>query len=278
MDRVTLKRAANQARSTHGRATIRSVEDKHLMQEVAEADAFHSETISNKGAPFERWQMVGFTAVPLKQFDEDNQQKQSQSNDGFNNNQPKGKSAEALVLYLNGHRSHPVAMIDDRRVRPYNMKPGDAALYHASGTEQKAYMSDDGAFLVSNNNASEEKNAQTKERFASLRHVNLAKQKHEIKKGDQVADHKHEGDTVNAEVRCTSNRIEFRVGDTVVGYYDKNAQRWSFTGEMRLGDDSASNPVYGVAGSGKTTKTSGVGAVLVKATEPGPPTSLDTAP
>jgi hypothetical protein len=81
------------------------------------------------------------------------------------------------------------------------------------------------------------------------------------------------------EVRVTSGRIEFRDGDTVVGYYDKQNKRWSFSGEMRLGADDASHPVYGVnGGKGMTTVPSGAGAVLVKAPKPGPPTSMDLEP
>jgi hypothetical protein len=123
-------------------------------------------------------------------------------------------------------------MIDDRRVRPYKMKPGDASLYHAAGTEQKVYISDQGAFLLANNNPTAEKGAQSKERFASLRHVSGEKQKRELKKGEQVPDHPHEGKTVNAEIRCTSSRIEFRFGDDVVGYYDRSGKKWHFNGDM----------------------------------------------
>ena len=218
---------------SQSRATIREIDDKHLMQEIKKADGLYSETFSNEGTSLERWQMVGFTAVPLKQFEDEKQNKPAASSStGFNDSQPKGKSAEGLLFFMNGDRSHPVALIDDRRVRPYNMKPGDAAFYHAAGTEQKALLNDAGAFLIANNNASEEKDAKTKERFASLRHVTVEKQKREIKKGDQVPDHKHEGDSVNLEVRCTSGRIEFRAGDTVVGYYESSSKTWCFIGDI----------------------------------------------
>ena len=85
----------------------------------------------------------------------------------------------------------------------------------------------------------------------------------------------------NMEVRVTKSRIEFRDGDTVVGYYDKQNKRWSFTGEMRLGDDNATDPIYGVnkdSGKGQTTDTTGSGSVLIKTTKPGPPTSGDINP
>jgi Bacteriophage Mu Gp45 spike protein len=41
-------------------------------------------------------------------------------------------------------------------------------------------------------------------------------------------DFKHEGETVNTEVRCTKGRIEFRTGDKVVGYFDVQASKWYF--------------------------------------------------
>jgi len=240
MERTTLARANGMARMNSGRATIREIDDEHLMQEIKKADGMYSETHSNEGTSLERFQMVGLTAVPLKQFEEEQGSQQGgggqQQGGGaeggqFNDKQPKGKAAEAVMLYLNGSRSHAVGLIDDRRVRPYKMKPGDASLYHAAGTEQKVYISDDGAFLLANNNPTAVKGAQSKERFASLRHVSGEKQKRELKKGEQVPDHKHEGQTVNLEIRCTSSRIEFRDGDSVVGFYDKGSKKWSFTGD-----------------------------------------------
>jgi hypothetical protein len=150
--------------------------------------------------------------------------------------------------------------------------------------------------------------SEKKERFVSLRHVNKKKQDRSSggtpqqnlqtwkDAGYDVAamsalerasaasspnreSYKHEGDSVNHEVRVTKGRIEFRSGDSVVGYYDGGSKKWSFTGEMRLGSDDANHPVYGVNGGvGMTTTTSGSGAVLVKAPQPGPPTSQDIHP
>ena len=270
------------SRSGSARATVREIDDDHLMQEVKQADVTHSETPSN----FERWQMVGMTSVPLKQ-EEDKQQQQNQNSGGqsssdnsqgdWNHNQPKGKAAEALMLYVGGARSHPVAIVDDRRVRPYAMKAGEGAFYAASGTGQMLFHNDAGSYLVTVNNPSEEKDAKEKERFASMRHVEKKKQSREIKKGQKVEKHKHEGESVNTEVRCTKTRIEFRFGDEVVAYIEKG--KFVTKIETRLGDEDADHPVYGVNGGvGKTTKKSGAGAVLVKAPEVGPPTSEDTEP
>lgn len=87
------------------------------------------------------------------------------------------------------------------------------------------------------------------------------------------------GQSINTEVRCTKSRIEFRVGDSVVGYYDKGSSKWALVGEVHLGKEDASHRVYGVQGGvGMTTASSGSGAVLVNTTQPGPPTSQDNQP
>jgi hypothetical protein len=145
------------------------------------------------------------------------------------------------------------------------------------------------------------------ERFVSIRHVELDKQERPKRGGGQGGqgggssgggasaaaldtgtsgsggqskqDFKHEGKSVNLEVRVSKKRIEFRSGEDVVGYYDKQAKRWVFIGEVRMGSESANHPVYGVNGGvGMTTQTSGDGAVLVNAPNAGPPTSMDTEP
>lgn len=282
--RTNLAHTHLKSRSGSSRASVREFDDKHLMQQVKQADVFHSETPSD----FERWQMVGITAVPLKQEQKNQTQQKQQTQEqasqqgDWNHDQPKGKSAEALMLYLNGDRNHPVAMVDDRRVRPYAMKEGESAMYAASGTGQMLFHNDKGSYLVAVNNPPEQsENSQDTERFASLRHVDKKKQSREIKKGDEVKEHKHEGETVNLEVRATKTRIEFRAGDTVVGYYDKAGKSWVFIGQVKLGSEDADHPVYGMnidSGKGQTAKTSGDGAVLIKAPLPGPPTSLDLEP
>ena len=233
--RPKLTNAARQAQMNLSRATIREFDDEHLMQEVKAADVFHSETPTN----FERWQMVGLSSMPLKQEEDKQQQKQKQQekDDGFNHNQPKGKAAEAIMLYPGG-RSHPIAIVDDRRVRPYAMKEGETSLYAASGTGQMLFHNDDGSHLVATNNPPEQsKDSKDKERYASLRHVTKKKQPREIKEGQKIEDPKHAGETINLEVRTTSKRIEFRAGDKVVGYYDKEGDKWVFLGKILLGDE-----------------------------------------
>jgi hypothetical protein len=116
----------------------------------------------------------------------------------------------------------------------------------------------------------------------SVRHVEKQKQKRGQSGGGQGGgqqDFKHEGESVNTEMRVSKNRIEFRSGDTVVGYYDKSSATWCFIGKVKLGTESASHPVYGVNGGlGMTSDPSGNDAVLINAPKPGPPTSLDTKP
>lgn len=233
MDRVTTARAGRMAAFTISRGTVRSVEDNHLMQEAKEIDVFHSETASNSGAPLERWQMVGLTAVPMKQDQSSQQQSTPTTDDGFdgmNHDQPKGNSAEAVMLYLNGSRSHPVAMVDDRRVRPRNMKEGESAVYAADGSEQMVFFNANGAHVVSRDG--KDYNGKEGTRYASLRHVNKSGQAKKPDPNAKPGDYKHEGESVNCEVRATANRIEFRAGDTVVGYYDKGADTWYFKGKI----------------------------------------------
>lgn len=236
--RTTVSYTHLKSRSGTARASVREVDDKHLMQQVKQADVFHSETPSD----FERWQMVGLTAVPLKQEQKDQKQskKQRDPQEGdWNHNQPTGKSAEAVMLYLNGDRNHPVALIDDRRVRPYAMKEGESAFYAASGTGQMVFHNNAGSYLIAVNNPPEQsQDNQETERFASLRHVTKSKQKREIKEGEEVPEHKHEGESVNLEVRVTKTRIEFRAGDNVIGYFEGGT--WCFKGTVLLGDDDTS--------------------------------------
>lgn len=235
--RSTLDQTHRKAMTAGGsRATGREFDDKHLIQQVKKADVFHSETPSD----FERFQMVGLTAVPLKQEEDSksSNKKSDATTEGgdWNHNQPKGKAAEILMQYPNGHRSHPVAaIVDDRRVRPYAMKEGETALYAASGTGQMLFHNDAGSYLVSVNNPPEQStDNKDKERFASLRHVVKSKQSREIKEGQEVQEHKHEGETVNTEVRSTSSKIEIRDGDTVVAVYSKSDRSWTFSNFKKL--------------------------------------------
>jgi len=216
-----------------------------LMSEVTQLDTVKGETKTK----VERWQPVGLTSVPLKQAEDNKKPKQKKAeqkdeNDRGNDlddDQPTGKAAEGVILHVMGQHEHAIGMFDDRRVRPYAMKEGETALYAASGTGQMLFHNNAGSYLVAVNNPAEQsKDSKEVERFASLRHATKSKQTREIKKDQKVPDHPHEGETVNLEVRATSSRIEFRAGDTVVGYYDKGSGTWAFKGTVLLGDDDTS--------------------------------------
>jgi phage gp45-like len=251
-ERQTLQMLSNQIRMSMSRATVREFDDDHDMQQIKYADVYHSETPSD----FERWQMVGLTSTPLKQDEADKQQKQNKKSDqqegDWNHDQPKEPAAEAIMMYLGGSRSHPVAMVDDRRVRPYKIPEGGTALYAASGTGQMFYHNDDGSHIVVTNNPKYGKNQQQKERYASMRHVTKQPQQRKFQSGGggngggggaQVTphdgsgggggggDYKHEGDTVLTEMRATKDSVETRDGDQIVGVYSKNGQKWDFKGK-----------------------------------------------
>jgi phage gp45-like len=233
--RTTVPQTNLKARSAASRASVREIDDKHLMQQVKKADVFHSETPSD----FERWQMVGLSSVPLKQFEDEQSgsKKQSSGDEGdWNHNQPKGKSSEAVMLYLNGDRNHPVALIDDRRVRPFNKKEGESAFYAASGTGQMMIHTDKGSYLVVVNNPSEAKDAKEQDRVASLRHVTTDKQKRDLKEGEEPEEHVHEGkpEQVDTEVRASKDKIELLDGQTVVAVYSKTDKSWSFSNFKKL--------------------------------------------
>jgi hypothetical protein len=46
--------------------------------------------------------------------------------------------------------------------------------------------------------------------------------------------YKHEGDTVNTELRVTKKKIDFRTGDNSVADHDKEAARWTFGGKEHV--------------------------------------------
>jgi phage gp45-like len=234
------------------RATIREIDDDHLMQEVKQADVYHSESPTS----FERWQAVGMTAVPIKQQADPNQKDKQPGKDetgDWGHNQPTGPAAEAVMLYLNGSRSHPVAMVDDRRVRPYGMQEGEGAHYAPDGSEQMVLFKETGTYVTSLDGTSVKDNQTKKTRFASLRHVNKKMQTHKIDSSSQSQQssssgpqaqqrdgsttttggsqqqqpYKHEGDSVNTEVRCSAGKVEIYTGTTQVGVYDVASNTWT---------------------------------------------------
>ena len=172
--------------------------------------------------------------------------------------------AEAYINYIGGNRSFPVAAVmDDRRHRPWALKPGENAQYDDAG--QMTLMRRNGLFLLSlddeegsgnggaSTRAESGEQGENKERMVSLRHVNKKKQERPKGKsesseggdsggasagtraaegggGDQSngKDHKHEGETVNTEIRATKKKIEILDGETVVAVYNKEDKSWTF--------------------------------------------------
>jgi hypothetical protein len=199
--------ASRRSQTSTSRATIREFDDDHDMQEIKQADVMHSESPTS----FERWQQAGMSVHPMPQAQDDQQQQQDQQGDqggggggggggntdmskGFNDKQPKGPSAEGIILYVGGSRAHPVMVgIDDRRVRPYQTKPGEALYYSADGSGQTMYHrvrgdGKDGLYLLtcddaqgSGHGVNGRAGQKPQSRYVSVRHVNKKKQKRKSK-------------------------------------------------------------------------------------------------
>ena len=167
------------------------------------------------------------------------------------------EAAEGIAVFIGGQRNHPVVIgVDDRRHRPMGMKPGESAQYDDAG--QMTLIRRDGTYLLSTDN--EDQDGKKPERMVSLRHVEKKKQERKPQvrqqsreeiaamtfrekrayvsalaqqaKDDQAKqDHKHEGETVNTELRVTKKKIEFRNGDEVVASHDKQSKKWDYKGK-----------------------------------------------
>jgi len=162
--RTTVTDAARRAQSNASRATLREADDDHLWQEMKALDVTHSETHTG----VERAQQYGFTCVPAKQDQEEQQQQQQDQSQGastgslggggggtsssdeadVNDQQPQGDAAEAIIMYLNGSRSHPVVVsVDDRRHRLKGLEEGDVAHYRLKDDRQQIHLHKDGTYI-----------------------------------------------------------------------------------------------------------------------------------
>ncbi|MCA1452830.1 phage baseplate assembly protein [Bradyrhizobium sp. BRP22] len=237
------------------RLTLNKANDNPMMQELS------FDGMNGDGRKIvERIQAFGMSSMPLPR-DEDKQQQGGggAGGTGGDGEQPKGPAAEGIALFLGGQRNHPVVIaVDDRRHRPMGLKGGESAQYDDQG--QMTLIRRNGLFMVSLDDDNGDGTApgqysndgQKKERMVSLRHVQ--KKKQERKKsgqgggggasagtregGQQQAanheDYKHEGETVNTEVRATKNKIEILDGETVVATYDKQAKSWTFESANKM--------------------------------------------
>jgi phage gp45-like len=209
--RTTAKETGRRVQTSQARCTLRDFDDDHDMMEIKAADVMTSETPTN----FERWQQAGMTCHPMPQEQDQQQQgQQDQQQNGqqdgggngeqmpWNMKQPKGPSAEGLMMYPGGSRSHPVcAAIDDRRVRPYQTKPGEALYYSLDGSGQTMYHrvrgdGMDGLYLLTCDDEQQSGHGahghralgrKPQARFVSMRHVNKKKQQRKSKKLQQAA-------------------------------------------------------------------------------------------
>jgi phage gp45-like len=199
------------------------------------------------------------------------------------------EAAEGVALFMGGQRNHPVVVaVDDRRYRPMGLKPGENSQYDDIG--QMTLMRRNGLYLLSTDG--EDGEGKKSDRMVSLRHVEKTKQerkpqvqqksRYELEamtvqqrrahaqalaqqaKDDQAKqDHKHEGESVNTELRVTKKKIEFYNGDQQVGEHDKASQKWNMKGkEFNATPSDASNinskqvninGSTGIAMSGPTT-------------------------
>ncbi|HVG51530.1 MAG TPA: phage baseplate assembly protein [Xanthobacteraceae bacterium] len=173
------------------------------------------------------------------------------------------RCAEAYINFMGGNRSFPVAAVmDDRRYRPWGLKPGENAQFDDIG--QMTLMRRNGLYLLTLDSEEDFDNSDPApgqhvekgkkiERMVSLRHVEKKRQERPKKtpsagqpQGDSAGgatptqqaetasdpngkDHKHEGETVNTEVRATAKDIQILDGETVVARYDKASGQWTFT-------------------------------------------------
>jgi phage gp45-like len=229
------------------RSIVDKVNDDELMQQM-DGGFMKGESREKFEAP----QNYGFTSVVLPA---------KKGKDG-----QISECAEAFINFMGGNRSFPVATVmDDRRHRPMGLKPGENSQYDDIG--QMTLMRRNGLYMLSLDSEDESQqqgqggggaspglqaeggqSGQGKkvERMVSMRHVEKKKQERNLKgatndggggseqqqQQKSQKDYKHEGETVNTEVRCTAKRIEFRAGDDVVGYYEKDSKTWYLKGKI----------------------------------------------
>jgi hypothetical protein len=112
------------------RSAVDQVDDSKLMQEMG-GNFMASETRKAIESP----QNYGFTSVVM-----------GATKDASG---AISDSAEAVISFMGGNRSFPVAgVMDDRRHRLFNMQPGDTAQFSTQGRKQQFHMNTDGGFWV----------------------------------------------------------------------------------------------------------------------------------
>jgi len=160
--RTSTRDASRRAQTGASRATLRELNSKTLWSEAKAIDVMASETATD----VEYAENYGSTSVPAKQDEEDEDQKKGKQQSGQQGGnggggpggeggtpgeegeQPKGDAAEAIVLYMNGSRSHPVMIaVGDRRHRLVELEEGDVAQHRLQKDRQQFLLSKDGTYL-----------------------------------------------------------------------------------------------------------------------------------
>jgi phage gp45-like len=160
--RTSTRDASRRSQTSASRATLRELNSKTLWSEAKYIDVMASETATD----VEYAENYGTTSVPAKQDEEDEDQKKGQQKGGQQGGnggdgaggeggtpgeegeQPKGDAAEAIVLYMNGSRSHPVMIaVGDRRHRLVELEEGDVAQHRLKDDRQQFLLSKDGTYL-----------------------------------------------------------------------------------------------------------------------------------
>jgi phage gp45-like len=152
--RSSTRDASTQSSLALSRATVRDLNTKPQWSEVTQLDVFPGETATD----VEFAENYGSTMRPAKQDEEEDEQKQQgqgQQGDGSGpggageeGEQPKGDSAEAIVGYMNGQRSHPVVLaMGDRRHRLLELEEGDVAQHRLKDDRQQVLLAKDGTFV-----------------------------------------------------------------------------------------------------------------------------------
>jgi phage gp45-like len=312
MNRNSLMEISGRVMHQFVRLTLNKSNDDPMMQEL-HVDGM----LSDVRSIVERVQHFGFTSTPLPR-DEQQKGQGGGGSGGDQIKGPAAEAIAAfiggqrnhpVVIAVDDRRHRPMGLKPGENAQYDDI--GQMTLLRRTGLFLLSLDGDQSQQSGGGKDASGGSSSQSTERMVSIRHVEKQKQQRgkvgasggggsgggsggsssrTIEITEQAAaggqqskqskqDYKHEGETVNNEMRVTKKRIEFRSGDDVVGYYDKQSKTWCFIGKVKLGTESASHPVYGVnQGLGMTTDPNGSDAVLVNAPKPGPPTSQDERP
>ena len=145
--------------SSMSRATLRKTKSDEPWNEL-DVDVLKGETATG----VEWVENYGTTSHPAKQDVKDKGQKKQQAagggasgggpggagggSAGIVGEQPEGPSAEPIIGYMNGSRSHPVVLaVGDRRHRLQGLEEGDVAQHRLKDDRQQVLLSKDGTYV-----------------------------------------------------------------------------------------------------------------------------------